>query len=72
MVSSAFVVDSFLSRTLERELAAANERIKRLEDWVAELQVIGSHSGKNNRREWSGDIGWLRPGQVAYVGGSKP
>lgn len=50
----------------------AKERIRLLEEWIGDLNVIGSHSGKHNRREWLGEIGWLRPGQVAYVGEKKP
>ena len=49
-----------------------NERIKRLQDWVDNLEQGHSHSGKNDNREWHGsEIGWLVPGQIVYIGEAK-
>jgi len=61
-----------LCRRLERQLNAANERIKRLEKWIACLNQIAQHSGQSESREWHGaDIGWLYPSQVVYLGEAK-
>lgn len=58
---------------LERELNAANERMRRLESWIADLEQVAAHSGKSDKREWFGpEIGWLHPGHVAYMGEAKP
>jgi len=50
-----------------------NQRIKRLEDWIAALDPIAQHSGQSNLREWHGvDTGWLYPSHVVYLGDAKP
>jgi hypothetical protein len=57
---------------LEKELKQAQDRIKRLQDWVDNLEQGHSHSGKNDNREWHGsEIGWLVPGQIVYIGEAK-
>jgi hypothetical protein len=57
---------------LTRRLDEANNRIKRLQDWVDNLEQGHSHSGKNDNREWHGsEIGWLVPGQIVYIGEAK-
>jgi hypothetical protein len=62
-----------LCRRLERQLNEANERIKRLEKWIACLNPIAQHSGQSENREWHGvDTGWLYPSQVVYLGEAKP
>ena len=58
---------------LERELNEANNRIKRLESWIASLDKLAQHSGKSENREWFGsEIGWLHRGHVVYLGEAKP
>lgn len=65
------VANAAITEAADR-LQEQQERIKRLDEWIKDLDIIGSHSGKNDMREWNGDIGWLYPGQVAYVGESRP
>jgi hypothetical protein len=61
------------ARQLECELNAANERLGRLESWIADLEQVAAHSGKSDNREWFGpEIGWLHPGYVAYIGEARP
>jgi len=61
------------ARQLERELNAANERIKRLESWIESLEVLEQHSGIVADRAWFGsEIGYLRKGEVVYKGEAKP
>jgi hypothetical protein len=58
---------------IERELNAANKRLRRLESWIADLEQVAAHSGKSDKREWFGpEIGWLHPRYVAYMGEAKP
>ena len=48
------------------------ERIERLEKWIACLNPIAQHSGQSKNREWHGvDIRWLYPSQVVYLGEAK-
>lgn len=68
------------ARELERELNAANARVKELKDenaklkaWIADLAEIERHTGKTDDREWKGHaIGCLYKGQVVYIGEEKP
>ncbi len=58
---------------LDEENLRLQERIKRLEEWIACLNPIAQHSGQSENREWHGvDIGWLHPSQVVYLGEAKP
>ena len=60
-------------KLIERELNAANERIKRLESWIESLEVLEQHSGILPEREWFGsEIGYLRKGEAVYKGEAKP
>jgi len=66
-------VTASFARKLERELNAANERIKRLESWIESLEVLEQHSGILPEREWFGsEIGYLRKGEAVYKGEAKP
>ena len=61
------------SAELERELNAANERIKQLESWMESLETLEQHSGILPEREWFGsEIGYLRKGEAFYKGEAKP
>lgn len=58
---------------IERELNAANQRIKQLESWIESLEVLEQHSGILPEREWFGsEIGYLRKGEAVYKGEAKP
>jgi hypothetical protein len=58
---------------LDEENLRLQERIKRLEKWIACLNPIAQHSGQSENREWHGvDIRWLYPSQVVYLGEAKP
>jgi hypothetical protein len=60
-------------KRVERELNAANERIKRLESWIESLEVLEQHSGILPEREWFGsEIGYLKKGESVYKGEAKP
>lgn len=51
-------------------LNVSTERAEKLESWIRGLDSPAYNP--TNRRQWRGDIGWLRPGQCAYVGPEKP
>jgi hypothetical protein len=74
-LNTAIVNEAFAENKaymLEKELKQAQDRIKRLQDWVDNLEQGHSHSGKNDNREWHGsEIGWLVPGQIVYIGEAK-
>jgi hypothetical protein len=58
---------------LDEENLRLQERIERLEKWIAGLNPIAQHSGQSENREWHGvDIRWLYPSQVVYLGEAKP
>jgi hypothetical protein len=64
---------SGFARKLERELNAANERIKQLKSWIESLEVLEQHSGILPERQWFGsEIGYLRKGEAVYKGEDKP
>lgn len=52
------------------KLHAANAHVKELEHWIRGLDVLVDNP--TDHRQWHGDIGWVRPGQCAYVGPRKP
>ena len=65
--------DMWLSNQQVVKIKELQERIKRLEKWIACLNPIAQHSGQSENREWHGvDIGWLYPSQVVYLGEAKP
>ena len=65
--------DMWLSNQQVVKIKELQERIKRLEEWIACLNPIAQHSGQSENREWHGvDIGWLHPSQVVYLGEAKP
>jgi hypothetical protein len=49
-----------------RKLERKNARLRK---WIEELDEIARCTTPD--RDWHGDIGWLYPGQVAYVGESR-
>lgn len=58
---------------LDEENLRLQDRIERLEKWIACLNPIAQHSGQSENREWHGvDIRWLYPSQVVYLGEAKP
>ena len=58
---------------MAKENEQLKERIKRLESWIASLEVLEQHSGILPEREGFGsEIGYLRKGQSAYKGEAKP
>lgn len=58
---------------LQKENKQLKERIKRLESWIASLEVLEQHSGILPEREWFGsEIGYLRKGEAVYKGEAKP
>ena len=60
-------------RAIALEVHKLEDRIKRLEEWIANLDQVAAHSGQSDKREWFGpEIGWLHPGHVAYMGEAKP
>lgn len=55
------------------KLREAQERIKKLEEWIESLEILEQHSTVLPEREWFGsEIGYLRKGQFAYKGDAKP
>ncbi len=60
------------ARTLERELTTANARIAELEQWIRGLERCSITNDTEERQWHGGEIGWLYPGQCAYVGTEKP
>jgi SMC interacting uncharacterized protein involved in chromosome segregation len=62
-----------INRKKTVEIEELQKHIKRLEEWIANLDQVAAHSGQSDKREWFGpEIGWLHPGHVAYMGEAKP
>jgi len=51
------------------EFRQTREENARLRKWIEELDEIAKCT--TPARDWHGDIGWLYPGQAAYVGESR-
>jgi hypothetical protein len=51
------------------EIESLDRENARLRKWIEELDELGGCTTPH--RDWHGDIGWLYPGQVAYVGESR-
>ena len=54
----------------QRDQLAAE--VKRLRDWINDLDELARYKGDSGHREWHGDMGWLHKGQVVYLGEEKP
>jgi hypothetical protein len=67
------MLKSLVEAAVLAESLKLNDRINRLEKWIACLNPIAQHSGQSENREWHGvDIGWLHPSQVVYLGEARP
>ncbi len=56
--------------SFSRELIDAKARLFELGSWARGLNIIAYNP--KMRREWHQGVGWLSPGQCAYVGNQKP